>query len=296
MNDTTPQPEGTVTLQPMRPGAILSTALELYRRHLLPLIAIVAVIVVPSTILSWRGPSCPGEPCRITVLDGQVVSTSFWATTAWMLALIVLLVVFAALLVVIIRAITAELAGRDPGVWHSYRSGVAGPRSLLQVAILVVGLVAAVFLLNLPGIYLSGFGGPLASLALVANLLLGVVAVLYVGVRLAVSIPAVVVEGRRWRQALSRSWSLTSGHWGHVLATLLLAFLAISLFGTLLRVLSGPLVGDTWLAQTLFQAAVNTLIVSYLLAVWVLLYLDLRARKEHLVLDTLRADLQGPEA
>ena len=133
-----------------------------------------------------------------------------------------------------------------------------------------------------------------------ATLLVLVVAGLTVGVRLAVSIPAAVVEGRSWRHALSRSWSLVGGHWGHVLGTLFLAFVAISLVGTLISALVGTLVGmlvgDDWLARTLVQAAVNALTLAYFLTVWVLLYLDLRARKEPLDLDTLRANLQALEA
>ena len=56
------------------------------------------------------------------------------------------------------------------------------------------------------------------------------------------------------------------------------------------------LVGDEWLARTLVQAAVNALTLAYFLTVWVLLYLDLRARKEPLDLDTLRANLQALQA
>jgi len=56
------------------------------------------------------------------------------------------------------------------------------------------------------------------------------------------------------------------------------------------------LAGDGWLARTLAQAAVNALTLSYFLTVWVLLYLDLRARKEPLDLDTLSADLRASEA
>jgi hypothetical protein len=137
---------------------------------------------------------------------------------------------------------------------------------------------------------------PLGNVVVVATLLLLVVAGLTVGVRLAASIPAVVVDGRSWRHALSRSWSLVNGHRGHALATLVLAFVAISLVGTLISVLTGTLAsmlaGDGWLARTLVQAAVNALTLSYFLTVWVLLYLDLRARKEPLGLDTLRADLR----
>jgi hypothetical protein len=299
MNDTTPPPEGAVTLQPKRPGEILRAALELHQQQLLTLIAIAAVLVVPGGILNWRQ-SCSKGACRIMVFDGEVVSTSFWTTTTWMVAPIALLALFAVVAAVTTRAVTAQLAGEDAGLWPSFRSVLARPRSLLQVVILVVGSMAVLVLLVLPGMSLTGSGGPLASAAVGVTLVLLVVAGLTAGVRLTVSIPAVVVEGRRWRHALSRSWSLVGGHWGHVLRTLFLAFVAISLVGTLVNVLIGILVGvvagDGWLARTLAQAAVNALTLSYFLTVWVLLYLDLRARKEPLDLDTLRADLQTSEA
>jgi hypothetical protein len=298
MNDTTPQPDRAVTLQPRRPGAILSAAFELYQRQLLTLIAISAVLVVPGGILNWRQ-SCSNGACRIMILDGEVVSTSPWTTIVWMVPLIALLVLFAVVVAVTTRAVTAQLAGQDPGLRESVRATFARPRSLLQVVILVVGSMAALVLLALPSITLTGSGGPLANAVVGATILLLVVAGFTVGVRLAVSLPAVVVEGRSWRHALSRSWSLVSGHWGHVLGTLFLAFVAISLVGTLINVLVGSLIGmlagDGWLARTLVQAAINALTLSYFLTVWVLLYLDLRARKEPLDLDTLRTNLQALE-
>jgi hypothetical protein len=299
MNDTTPRPDRAVTLQPRRPGAILGAAFELYQRQLLTLIAIAAVLVVPAGILNWQQ-RCSNGACRITVLDGEVVSTSLWTTIVWMVPLIALLALFAVVAAVTTRVVTAQLAGQDQGLWVSVRSTFARPRSLLQVVILVVGSMAVLVLLMLPGMALTGIGGPLASVVVGVTMVLLVVAGLTVGVRLAASIPAAVVEGRSWRHALSRSWSLVSGHWGHVLGTLLLAFVAISLVGTLISVLVGGLVGmlagDGWLARTLVQAAINALTVSYFLTVWVLLYLDLRARKEPLDLDTLRADLRASEA
>jgi hypothetical protein len=80
-------------------------------------------------------------------------------------------------------------------------------------------------------------------------------------------------------------------------ATLLLAWLATGLVGSLLAGLTagftGLLLGDGWLVRTLLQAAVMSLVLPYLLVVWVMLYADLRARKEHLDLDTLRADLRS---
>jgi hypothetical protein len=79
----------------------------------------------------------------------------------------------------------------------------------------------------------------------------------------------------------------------------LLGWLATGLVGSLLAGLTagvtGLLIGDGWLVRTLLQAAVLSLLVPYFLVVWVLLYLDLRTRKERLDLDTLRADLRSSE-
>jgi hypothetical protein len=84
------------------------------------------------------------------------------------------------------------------------------------------------------------------------------------------------------------------------MATLFLAWLATGLVGSLITGVTagvtGLLIGDGWLVRTLLQAAVLSLVLPYFLVVWVLLYLDLRARTQRLDLDTLRADLQGSEA
>jgi hypothetical protein len=227
------------------------------------------------------------------------VSTAWWTTIVWFVVPILLAAVVGAFLAVTTRTITAQLVGKHPGIRGVLRLGLTRPCWLQQAAVLVVVLVAALVLLSLPGMYLSGLDGPLPQLAVVANLLLIVVAGLYVGVRLAMSVPVAAMEGRRWPQALTRSWSLVHGHWGHAVATLLLAWLATGLVGSLLALLTagptGLLLGDGWLLRTLLQAAVMSLVLPYLLVVWVLLYLDLRARKERLDLDTLKAELRPPE-
>jgi hypothetical protein len=299
MNDTTQQPERAAALQPRRAGEILGAALELYARHPLTLIALAAAVVVPLGVLNWQTGCSRNQGCRITVLDGVVVSTSWWTTAVWFLVPILLAGVVGAFLAVTTRTITAQLVGEHPGIRGALRVGLARPGWLLQAVILVVVLVAAILLLFGPGMYLSGLDGPLPQLAVVANLLLIVVAGLYAGVRLAVSVPAAVVEGRRWPQALTRSWSLVHGHWGHIVATLFLAWLATGLVGSLITGVAagftGLLIADGWLVRTLLQAAVLSLVLPYFLVVWVLLYLDLRARKERLDLDTLRADLRSSE-
>jgi hypothetical protein len=300
VNDTTNQPERAVALQPRRAGEILGAALELYGRHPLTLIALLAAMVVPLSVLNWQADCSRIQGCRITVLNDVVVSTAWWTTIVWLVVPILLAAVVGALLAVTTRTITAQLVGKNPGIGRALRLGRSRPGWLRQAAVLAAVLVAAIVLLSLPGIYLSTLDGPLPHLAVVANLLLIVAAGLYVGVRLTVSVPAAAVEGRRWPQALTRSWSLVHGHWGHVVATLLLAWLAAGLVGSLLALLTagltGLLLGDGWLLRTLLQAAVMSVVVPYFLVVWVLLYLDLRARKERLDLDTLKVELHGSAA
>jgi hypothetical protein len=275
--------DSPVTLQPRRAGEILRAAFELYQRHALALVALTVVMVTPLGILNWQHDCSRTKGCRITVLDGLVVSTSWSTTAVTVVVLILLLASFGALLAVVVWSITAGLGGEDAGLRRSLRAGLARPGALLQAAILVVGSMAALVVAFLPGMYLSGRDGPLPQMGVVANLALVMVASLYLGPRLAVSIPAAVVEGRRWPQALARSWSLVDGHWGHVLATLFLALVVWGLVGSLvslpLEVVTGS-VGDGWLGRMLQQAAVTALVMPWFLAAWVLLYLDLRAREE----------------
>jgi hypothetical protein len=291
MNDTTQQPARAVPLHPRRAEELLGAALGLYGRYPLTLITLVAVMLVPLGVLNWRAGCHPNQGCRITILDGVVVSTTWWTTIVWAILPILLAALVGALLAVTTRTIVAQLVGEHPDVRGALRVGLARPGWLLQVAVLVAGALAALVLLNLARMSLSGLAGPPPQLAMVAVMLVVVVAGLYAGVRLAVSVPVAAVEGHCWPQALTRSWSLVDGHWGHVAATLFQALLATALVGSFLTAftaeLTGLLVGDGWLVRTVLQAVVVSLVVPYLLVVWVLLYLDLRARNERLDLNTL---------
>jgi hypothetical protein len=107
---------------------------------------------------------------------------------------------------------------------------------------------------------------------------------------LCVSIEALVVEGRRGTQAMGRSWELVGGHWWHAFGTLLVAGLLTGVVNSLITL---PF-GDTgWFVQGLVAAVATTVTMPYGVLVGVLLYLDLRARKERLTLESLRADLQA---
>jgi hypothetical protein len=108
-------------------------------------------------------------------------------------------------------------------------------------------------------------------------------------VRLVVSIEALVVEGRRGTQAMGRSWELVGGHWWHAFGTLVVAWLVI---GVVNSVITLPFSDAGWFVQGLVAAVATVVTLPY----GVLLYLDLRARKEALTLERLRADLQASAA
>jgi hypothetical protein len=74
---------------------------------------------------------------------------------------------------------------------------------------------------------------------------------IYLGVRLAVSIQALVIEGRRGTQAMGRSWELVGGHWWHAGFTLLVAGL---LTGPVKAVITAPFSAGAWFLQAIAAA------------------------------------------
>jgi hypothetical protein len=265
MSEAIGPPGGEALPRPMGIGEILSTAFQLYRRHWRMLVAIAAVVVVPLTLLQYLIADqvrARGEE----VANGVVVQTSSWAVgTAGLVAALTAAVMFLVLTGAITRAVAAEVAGEDPGVEQSYRFGFHRFWSVLLVSVLV-------------------------GLAIIGGLILFIIPGIYIGVRLCVSIEALVVEGRRGTQAMGRSWELVGGHWWHAFGTLLVGGL---LTGLVNAVITAPFGGTGWFVQGVVASVATVLTLPYSVLVGVLLYLNLRARKERLTMEALRADLQA---
>jgi hypothetical protein len=267
MNQTIGQGGAMAALPPRGIGQILSTAFQLYRRYWRTLVAIAAVVVVPLTLLQYG----IGHWVRShgQQMQDQVVSTSFWAVaSASLLAALVGLLLYQVLTGAITRNIAAEVAGQDLDLEQSYRFGFARLGPVLVVSVLV-------------------------GLATLLGLIVFIIPGIYVGVRLAVSIQALVVEGRRGTDAMRRSWDLVGGHWWHAAFTLLVAAL---ITGVVNAVITAPFSAGAWFLQAVAAAVATTVTLPYGALVGVLLYLDLRARKERLDLDTLKNDLQASAA
>jgi hypothetical protein len=101
---------------------------------------------------------------------------------------------------------------------------------------------------------------------------------------------ALVVEGRRPTEAMGRSWALVGGHWWHAFGILIVAGLLTGLVNALI---TAPFNQTSWFLQAVVAAIATVITLPYGTLVGVLLYLDLRARKEQLTLERLRVDLQA---
>jgi hypothetical protein len=92
---------------------------------------------------------------------------------------------------------------------------------------------------------------------------------------------------------MGRSWELVGGHWWHAFEALVVAGL---LTGVVNAVITTPFNNTGWFVQAVAAAVATVITMPYSVLVGVLLYLDLRARKENLDLERLRTDLQTSAA
>jgi hypothetical protein len=125
---------------------------------------------------------------------------------------------------------------------------------------------------------------------------------LWLFVRWSVAIPAQLAEGIGPVRALSRSWDLTRGSWWRIFGTLLVMYLLQSAVGGALGILAYPIglfvpfvppVVHGAIVLTLGTAS-QALVLPVLYLCVVLIYFDLRIRREHFDLDQLARQAAGP--
>jgi hypothetical protein len=252
----------------MRPrglGDILSAAFEIYKNNASKLLMIVAIVVVPLTLISAVIVRILEPPLTTTDVNGvpTLETRSFGIILAASLIGAAIAVIISAILqAATMRGAALATVGDPVDIEASYRWGLKRFGSVLLVAVLV-GLAVGIgfILLIIPGIIFLTF--------------------------LAVSIPALVIENRRGTDAMKRSWNLVSGNFWHVLGVIVVAFLITAVVSSVLRAIGG----SNWFVAWIFNAIAQIITAPFSALVSVLLYLDLRARKEALTADSLRAEL-----
>ena len=263
-----PEPPGSPRLlRPRGVGEILGDAFALYRRHWQNLIVIVAVIVIPLSFAQvllgelWIRESFTEEELRNGVevtVDGALFAGVFASLVIAFISVLMWTVLTGA----ITRAAAGTFLGRDLEIGESYRFGFARFWSIVLVAVLSGLAIAGGFiLLIIPGFIVLTF--------------------------LVCGIPALVIEDKRGREALRRSWNLVRGRGWPVFGTILVAGL---ITGIASSVLTAPF-GDNWAARSIASAIASVITMPYMALVGVFIYLDLRVRKEQYTAPDLERDL-----
>lgn len=261
-------PAGPDSLRPRSFGEILSGALRIYLDNATKLLVIVAIVVVPLSFISALATETVASPTETTVeVFGQPVTTAeprsfIILLAAALIAAAIGVMIWAVLEAAILRGAAQATIGDPVDVQASYRWGFRRFGSVLLVAVLIgLVVVGGLILLIIPGLVFLVF--------------------------LSVSIPALVIEDRRGREALKRSWNLVSGHFWHAVGVILVAAIIASLVSSLISAIGG----DNWVVRWIFAAIAQIITAPFTALVGVLLYLDLRARKEALTANVLRAEL-----
>lgn len=259
-------PESPRLLRPRRVGEILVDAFALYRRHWQNLIVIVAVIAIPLSFAQvllgevWIRGGLTREELRdgIKVVDGAVVAGAL----ASLVVAITSVLMWTVLTGAITRAAAGTFLGRDVEIGESYRFGLSRFWSIVLI-------------------------GVLSALAIAAGLILLVVPGFIVLARLTCAMPSLVIEDRRGRRALARSWDLVRGFGWRVFGTIVVAGL---ITGIVNAILTAPF-GDAWAARSIAASIASVVTMPYTALVGVFIYLDLRVRKERYSAEDLERDL-----
>jgi len=258
-------------LPPRGIGEILSTAFEIYKANAQNLLMIVAIVVVPLTFISAFIGGVIFAPEKETVMIfGESVETvsARTASAALIVALVgvvIGVIINAVLQAAIMRGAAQGSIGDPVDIDASYKWGFARFGSVLLISILVgLAVLGGFILLIIPGIIFM--------------------------VMFAVAIPALVVENLRGTDAMSRSWNLVKGNFWHALGLIIVAGIITAVVGGIVGAIGGA-ISDNWFVAWIFQAIAQIVTAPFAAIVSVLLYLDLRARREALTADGLRAEL-----
>lgn len=269
---------------PRSGGRILDLAFNIYFRNLTSLAGAAAVVVAPLVVLlvvlnviAFAEPGPLADPGFIEI-GGTTREVDFDRFTAIAVATGVISAL-AYLLIIgsTYRAASEAYLGREPAVAASVRFAGRRAHSILWVSLLTV-------------------------LAIAVGLIAFLIGALFVGVALAVAIPALLVEDLRGTKALRRSYRLVEGNWARTFGVL---FVSVA-FTILLQLIAGivaeaanPLAAEqinVWvLVRQIVDGIALAFTASFSAVVATVIYYDLRIRKEGFDIELLTDRLESPE-
>ena len=268
-------------LRPMGIGDILDVTFRLYRQRFLRFLLIALVVYVPYSLLAasfapFQVASQPVIPQEGMTQEAQMqqlsqaMAANMQGTVLHLVGIAVFAIVFMPLCsAALVHNISATYLGEDLTAGQSYARAV--PRLL--------GLIGTQFL---------------ATVVIFLGMILCVVPGIIFALWFLVLAPVVILEGKAGPSAMGRSRELMRGNLdkGFVLALVvgILTFIIAYALGKLTSLVPWPHASIAMFVQTVLQAV----LLPIQTAPWILLYYDLRIRKEAFDLQMLTEALGRP--
>lgn len=250
-------------------GDILSTAFDLYQKNAAQLLIIAAIVVVPLTLveayLITEAIGSAESSISVNEATGEVSVGNGLGRTILLTVVAALIGATISLLLTgaLTRGAAGSLIGRPVDVGESYRFAFGRLGGLILLALLIALIVGIGFiLLFVPGVIFLVF--------------------------LSMAVPAFLVERRGVTDSMSRSWNLVKGSFWHVLGAIVVAYILIFIVSSILGAIGGESFVGTWITEAIAQIVT----APFYALVSVVLYVDLRARRESLDAGTLGRELE----
>jgi Membrane domain of glycerophosphoryl diester phosphodiesterase len=277
--------EPLLRLRPLGLGEILDDVFRVYRRHFWLLAAIALLVSLPALLLQFASGSANQFGFLVSALGSIADPEALLARTPPPppnvalvgLSYVVLVLIVPFTLGAITRAAIDLVQGNPVGV----RSALTGVARRYWA------------LLGLSALYV-----------LISPLLICLPVFIWLFVRWAVAIPAMLAEGVGPIRALDRSWTLTHDHWWRLFGILLLMYFLTSVVSGALGAFALPLAIAVPFIPAVVRGAIiltvdtlaGAVVQPALYLCVVLLYFDLRIRREGFDLDQLARQAVAPQA
>ncbi len=246
-------------LRAMSIGGILDRALRIWLENFGVLLSITLAVAVPISLLYLSLSAALGEGRRAEVEALAVILNVILATVTGVL-------VQGALM----QAVSDLYLGTEAGFGRSFRLALSRFFPLLAGAVLY-------------------------SVAMVAGMMMCIVPYFIFAAAFFAVIPVVVLERKGPIAALGRSWDLTDNTRRRVFGAVFFSQLVVSFFSTPTVFLAGYFEADPLVTNAVGLLA-QALAQPYTAVVTILLYYDLRVRREAFDLQVLSREIGGPAA
>ena len=261
-------------LRPLRIGEIIDAGIKITTKRFAALAKLVAAVTIPIQVISAfvALSSFDESSFDTSTTSSQQIDSEFWTQLAGnfvvtALGMLATLIALAACT----RVVAGAYFGEEADWVGSLRYAARRLHSLLWVGFLTLLMVGLGFLACLiPGIWLA--------------------------IAYSVAVPVLLIEGTKGIGALGRSFRLVRGRWWPTFGVLLLGQLLITIVQTMVSLpVLGILIagGDdpnavVFVVGSTITGTISTILTTpFLVAVLVVVYIDLRVRKEGLDLQLM---------